>query len=279
MENAAVAIRQPVSRPHEKKKMPPSSSIIRPALLCLSLINGSAIADDALTAYAGAEYSRGKFGQPSETETWNYPLSVKYEHGPFTLKGSISYLMIKGPANVVGSGEDFIDLGGNVATRSVSGWGDVVVSGLWTAYEAAASGWLVDLGGKVKFGTADDTKGLGTGKNDYSAEVDIYKRVGAGTLFVTVGKRKMGDPEGIDLRDPVFTTLGWSQRLSRRTSAGLMHDFRQPVIAGHEPAREVTAFVTHKFSDTWKVQGYAVRGFSDASPDVSLGFIFSVSYF
>ena len=31
---------------------------------------------------------------------------------------------------------------------------------------------LIDLTGKVKFGTADENKGLGTGENDYAVQAD-----------------------------------------------------------------------------------------------------------
>lgn len=249
------------------------------ALLSIGSVGPASFAEEGVTtAYLGAEYSRGKFGHAAVTETWFYPLSVKYEYGRYTLKASVSYLTIKGPANVVGGGEDFIDLGGSAATRSVSGWGDVVVSGAWTAYENAASGWLLDLGPKIKFGTADETRGLGTGKNDYALQADVYKSVGPGTAFFTLGRRKMGDPSGIDLRDPWFATAGWSQRLNPRTSVGLMYDFRQPVVAGHEPAREVTAFVSRKLTPAWRLQAYAVGGLSTASPDAALGLMLSASY-
>lgn len=249
------------------------------ALFSIGPVSPNGFAEDSVTtAYLGAEYSRGKFGHATTTETWFYPISLKYEHDRYTLKASISYLAIKGPANVVGGGEDFIDLGGTAATRSISGWGDLVLGGTWTAYESSASGWLVDLGGKIKFGTADETRGLGTGKNDYSLQADVYKSLGPGTVFFTLGKRKMGDPSGVDLRDPWFASIGWSQRLNPRTSAGLMYDFRQAVVAGHEPAREVTAFVSYKLTPTWKVQGYAVGGLTTASPDAAVGLMLSASY-
>jgi hypothetical protein len=253
--------------------------VARILFLSLILPATSAFSEEAVTtAYLGAEFSRGKFGQSTPTETWYYPVSLKYERGPFTLKGSVSYLTIKGPANVVGGGEDFIDLGGTAATRSVSGWGDLVVGGTWAVYESSASGWLVEAGAKIKFGTADENRGLGTGKNDYSLQGDVYKSLGSGTLFFTIGNRKMGDPEGVDLRDPWFTSLGWSQRLTPATSAGLVYDFRQPVVAGHDPAREITAFVSHKLTNTWKLQAYAVGGLSNASPDAALGLVISASY-
>lgn len=35
--------------------------------------------------------------------------------------------------------------------------------------------------------------------------------------------------------------------------------------------KELTLFLTHKLNQQWKVQLYAVKGFSDASPDAEGG--------
>jgi hypothetical protein len=207
------------------------------------------------------------------------PLAVKYETDDYSVKAAISYLQINGPGNVVGGGGDyFINLGGTVPNRRVSGWGDLVLSGTWTTYASQDGTWLVDLGAKIKLGTADDTRGLGTGKTDYAGEVDLYKRLGPGTLFFTLGKRKMGDTAETNFVDPVYTSVGWSQKVANATSAGAMYDFRQPVVDGHAPARDATLFLVHKFTDRWKVQFYAGRGFSDASPDANVGVILFLAH-
>ena len=95
------------------------------------------------------------------------------------------------------------------------------------------------------------------------------------TLFGTLGYKRMGDPDGIDLRDPFFTSLGWSYRASQKTSVGASYDYREKITDTGAPLREMTGFLTHKLDEHWKVQTYLVTGFSKASPDLGGGvFVF-----
>lgn len=232
---------------------------------------GALAAESVISASFGADYSVGKYGRSERTETRYFPMMLKAESGPMTYKLTIPYVEVRGPADVVGAGDDTVVLGAARPTRTAAGLGDVVAAAsgeIWADYE---SSWAVELGGKIKFATADESKGLGTGRNDYSLFADVYKTYGMHSLFATLGKRKMGDPAGVDYRDPWFGSLGWSRRLSDKTSAGLMVDLRQRLQAGGDPAQELTGFVSHKLDGGWKLQGYVVTGFTRSSPDLGLG--------
>jgi len=45
------------------------------------------------------------------------------------------------------------------------------------------------------------------------------------------------------------------------------------VVSTGSQIQELTLFVTHKLNQEWKVQLYAVTGFSDASPDAEGGML------
>ena len=47
------------------------------------------------------------------------------------------------------------------------------------------SGWIVDLNGRVKFGTASASDRLGYGKTDYAVQANVDKYFGA--PYVSVG--------------------------------------------------------------------------------------------
>lgn len=237
----------------------------------------TAAAEGTLTASAGIDFSSGKYGRSDHTETLYLPFALKYESDPFVLRLTVPYLVTRGPASVSGRGSERFDLGRTGSSgREVEGLGDVVLGGTWTVVERGA--WIVDLGGKIKFGTADEQKGLGSGKNDYALQTDLYRVLGQGhTLFATAGARKMGDPAGVDLRDPLYGSLGWSYRHSPETSLGLSYDYRQKLqSAGHEVS-EATLFLISKLGDGLKLQTYLVRGLSAGSPDLGGGVMLSVS--
>ncbi len=230
------------------------------------------VAQGEWTFASGADFSSGKYGDVTRTDTWYFPFSAKYETEAWNLKLTVPHVITRGAGNVSGSGADRVALGvAGGARRTVSGLGDVVLSGGHGIYESGALS--LDLMGKVKFGTGDAAKGLGTGKNDYTISVEATKPVGRHALFASVGWRKMGDPDGSDFRNPWLASLGFSSRISADTSAGLMADYRQKLMPGSISAREVTGFVTTKLGSGWKLQTYAVAGLAKNSPDFGLGFL------
>jgi hypothetical protein len=223
-----------------------------------------------LTFGTGVDYSYGKYGDKVRTETFYLPFSAKYEVSDWTFRATVPFVESTGPATVSGSGADRVALDtGRGSRHRASGLGDVVLGVTWTALEY--QGWLLDFGTKAKLATANKDEGLGTGKNDYSVQTDVYRSWGALTLFGTLGYKKMGDPEGIDLRDPIFVSLGSSFKASPTTSVGMSYDFRPSIRDGGEPLREVTGFLSYRLDQEWKLQAYLVAGYSTASPDFGAG--------
>lgn len=242
------------------------------ALSVALLLPAPVRADGSWTFATGADHSSGKYGESIRTDTWYFPFSARYDADAWNLKLTVPHVSTTGPGNVKGAGTDRVATGnGGGVRQSASGLGDVVLSGGHGVWEDAAAGWSVDLLGKVKFGTGDETKGLGTGKNDWTLALEATRALGAHALFGSLGRRKMGDPDGMDFRDPWLASAGWSWRLTANVSAGLMADYRQKLTPNGVSARDLTGFVTTKLGDGWKVQAYAVTGLSRSSPDIGLG--------
>lgn len=229
-------------------------------------------AQGGLNLSLGADYSQGKYGTPVTSRQWTFPLVAKYEADKWSARVSVPYIRVENPS-VSRDGTPLPCAGSANAPKTSEGFGDVVAAGTVNVVENRANALLVDLTGKIKFGTGDEAKCLGTGENDYSIQTDLTKSFGTFTAFGTLGWRKMGDPPGIDFRDPLYFSVGGSYKLSDATSYGLVYDFRQKLTSRGAPVSEATAFLTHKLSKTFKVQGYFVLGFSDASPDWAAGAI------
>jgi hypothetical protein len=167
--------------------------------------------------------------------------------------------------------------------QSQSGLGDVTASAFFIVLDPAESVIGLDLGGKVKFATADRDKCLiTTGENDYSAQAELYQTFGRLSPYLTLGWTKKGDPELRDgtctklggrtnFENPWYLGIGFSYKLSDATSAGLSYDFRQKLLAGSDPVSEASLFVSQKLAPNFKLQVYGIAGFSDNSPDWGLG--------
>ena len=233
-------------------------------------------AEPGFSLTTGLDYSTGKYGGTETTEIFYIPFTGKYEADEYSLKLTVPYLQVTGPGNVL------IDLGpiGTASTTSTtqSGLGDIVVAGTYNMYEGRENGTLVDVTAKIKFATADEAKGLGSGENDYALQADLYKTLGKNNLFGTLGYRVMGDPEGVTLNNVFFASLGAGHKFSQETSAGLILDLREKVSATSFAQQELTVYVSHKLGKTWKAQAYALKGFSDGSPDWGAGAMFTVAF-
>lgn len=226
---------------------------------------------------SGFDYSTGKYGGSTSTDILYIPIIGKYSTGPWMFQLTVPYVRITGPGNVVR------DLGvlrqTTTTTRTTeSGLGDVVAAATYNLYAGTTDATIVDLTGKVKFGTADETKGLGTGKNDYALQVDGYKGFGAFTAFGSVGYKVLGSPAGYSLNNVFYGSLGGAYKFDERNSGGVIIDLRQKASTSGSPQRDLTAYISHKIDETWKAQAYVVKGFADGSPDWGLGAMVSYAF-
>jgi len=255
-----------------------SRSILRGALAAMLALPSSALFAEGLTLSTGFDYTSGKYGSSEKTEILYVPFTGKYETGAWTFRTTVPYIRITGPGNVVGAGTDRVTLpGASTARRTESGLGDIVGSAFYNLLNERSAPVGLDVGAKVKLGTADRDKGLGTGENDYSVQADVFKPFGATTAFASLGYRWYGDPPGVELRNVVYGSAGATHKVSENTSVGAAYDWRPRVSSNGGQISEATAFVTQRLSRAWKVQLYGVKGFSTGSPDYGVGALLSYS--
>src|SRR5258706_5555723 len=137
-------------------------------------------ADGELSAGLGVNYSSGKYGTSADTNLLSIPLSARYESDLWTLKLTVPYLSVTGPANVV-PGVGRIDSAGRprrrtfAGTTTESGLGDTVASATYKAYYDAGTKRGLDLTGRLKLPTAGADKCLGTGSADELGRVSPCK--------------------------------------------------------------------------------------------------------
>lgn len=230
-----------------------------------------------ITLSTGINYSTGDYGQDQSTDILYVPLTGKWEVQDWVFRLTVPYVSVTGPGNVVqGSGV----VGTPTRQRTTeSGLGDVVAGASRTIYENRGTGTAVDVTAKVKLPTADPDRGLGTGEADYFLAIEPAQQWGAVTLFGTLGYKLAGDPPGSDLNNVVFASLGFTAPVAPATSAGLSLDVQgRSSDASSSAQREITAFASHRLSETWQAQAYVSRGLAEASPDWSGGLTASLRF-
>jgi hypothetical protein len=249
---------------------------------CLGVLlsGGWAVAESTVTLRiaSGFEYTTGDYGGAVDIDETYVPVTFSLNKGRFNARVTVPYLSVHGPAAALYGG--LIDEQGPADREVVSesGLGDVVAS--LTVFDVLTSSNLdlaVDLTGKAKFGTADSDKGLGTGENDYTLLVDVYKFTNRGALVGTLGYKFRGEPAGIDLDDTFVGSVGGLVELGDKARFGLFYDYREASLVNGDGLREVSIFGSHDLGSAWRLQYYAFTGFTDSGPDRGGGVQFGIN--
>lgn len=229
----------------------------------------------------GFDYTSGEYGASEDTRILYVPLTVKTEGRRYFARVTIPYIEVDAPVggDIIAIGPDGQPIRASTGDREKNdGVGDIVAALGYTVLNRARSGIVVDVVTKAKFGTADEDKGLGTGENDYSVQIDGYKTIKRLTYLLTAGHRVYGDPSGLDLNDVFFGSVGAVFKFRLGISAGMIYDFRERIVESGDTQSELTGFVTRKLGGNRKIQGYVVGGLSDASPDWGAGLMLTQSF-
>jgi len=237
----------------------------------------SADEGDDLSLAMGFDYSSGKYGSASTTTILSIPVVGRYETDLWVFKLTVPYIRISGVGNVVSGGKRFKAVTTTTAISTTrSGLGDVVAAATYNFYSESENNSGADLTGRVKFGTADTD--LGTGQNDYAAQVDVYRGFDRFTAMGALGYEVLGSPAGVDVNNVVYGTLGGAYQFTDQTSGGAeMRLAQKPSSAGAEQ-RELTVYASHRMDDGLNVRGYVLKGFADGSPDSGFGVMVSSSF-
>ena len=255
--------------------MKPRTIQIVPLLGCLIMLQSvTSVAqenDPVFTLSMGTEFTSGTYGGDVDIEDTYVPFTVVADYGNVAFRLALPYLSVSAPAGTIfdPGGEP---LPGSGAMTTESGLGDVI--GSVTFFDVISSerlGIAMDLTGKVKFGTADENKGLGTGENDYTVQADLYKFVDKFTWLGSVGYKVRGDPAAVDFDNVLLASLGGVYKFTPDVKAGLFLDYRESAISGSDSIQELSAFVSRRLGEDWKIQFFALTGFTDSSPDWGAG--------
>lgn len=234
--------------------------------IALSLAIAPAHAEEAIYSLTtGVEATTGTYGGTTSTNVIYVPVTGKVQFDYLFLKLTVPYISVSSAGNVVRGMGRVKSTKTTTTVTTESGLGDIVASAGYIVFED--DDWMFDVAGNVKFGTADASKNLGTGVNDYSTQVDGFYTLRKTTFFGTVGYKIIGAPAGVSVNNIFYGTIGASRKISEKTKVEAMLDVAQSTNAYSDGIRELGIYLSHKVSKTLKVQVGVLKGFSDSSPD------------
>ncbi|MDH2917171.1 MAG: hypothetical protein PXX77_09880 [Gallionella sp.] len=238
--------------------------------------------DTYLTLSSGFDYSAGKYGTASVTNTVSVPVNALYETGAWTLKLTVPFLIVTGEGDVVVSGRT----GGRHATTTTttmmktrttqSGLGDVVTMATYNLYSSDESDSGIDLTGRIKFGTA--SKAFGSGLNDYSAQMVAYTSVGDLSPSFSLGYEVVGSSTAAPMNNVFFGSIGTGYRLGDQTRIGMDYRYAQKASATGAEQKDATLYASQGLSENIYLRGYVFKGFSAGSADSGFGMSIAATF-
>lgn len=252
--------------------------------------SGFAAEETSASLATGLDFSTGKYGGSTTSTSWSAPLDVTWREGDFNLGVSTSWLRVSGAgASIPGIGPIaalradrglFPRLAGRfpvpTANTTASGFGDVALHGGWS-HALGENAPTLGLGAALKLGTADAAKGLGSGENDWSADVSLSGG-GAVRWHVSLGYQLLGDPEGVELDNGLRGSLSFAWATERAGDWELGWDGAQSTNAGTPAASALRVGWSRAAGEKISVSLYASKGLSDASPDFGAGLSIGVTF-
>jgi hypothetical protein len=221
-------------------------------------------------------YSEGKYGTQTKTVVGEAPVTATYNTENWVFDVTMSYIRTRGPSGGFVIRGRPIGGAGRVTTQD--GIGDTYVAA--TRYFELGSETLpvLDLKVQEKLATADSRRGLGTGKDDTSAEAGLSQPLGDLTLGLTGGYTRTGKPPGIKLLNYKYASGDVSYQLTSDFSAGVSYDYTAAPLKGLPSARDAQLTLRYKVTSATEIQGYFLKGLSDGSPDIGAGVYLKLSF-
>jgi len=232
--------------------------------------------EGTLKLTTGAEYITGNFGGTQSIDELYIPFTASYSDNGYVYRLTIPYISVTAPmGTILADGSVISDTG---IRRTESGIGDVIVGLTYRDILNAEprSNIELDVTAKVKFGTADLSKGLGTGENDYTVQAELYNYHDRLTSFGILGYKYRGDPSGINLSNSLLALVGGFYRISSSLKVGLDFSFQESLFSALDEQEELTAYFGYRLSNSQYLRGYIIQGFGDTSPDWGLGVMITI---
>jgi len=254
-------------------------------------IAGSVLyAQDSTTLSIGGTYSEGEYGTQETTKAYYVPLVAAYQNGMFSSSLSVPYIKLDsagsftwtpgGPVPISPVKPDafsslpaddfdpFNPPDGTTTTQTstqTAGLGDITLKVAYTF--VPVDGLFLKTSALFKAATADEKKGLGTGENDYSAQIDLYKAIDDAYIFISGGYTLTGNTDIIDYKDVGYASIALGYNLSNLYSVGVNSSYRQALFDTIDDTKSVSPYVSYKFSERFKLDFSYSYGLSNTTAD------------
>lgn len=213
-------------------------------------------------------YTRGDYGTHQTTEIVYVPFTFGVIWDRLDLRLTIPYLSL--------SSEEVTLTGGGVAVRegqpaqrkTESGLGDILLRAQLIVFEEGNVFPEIAPYLKIKFPTADEDKGLGTGKFDETLGVDLAKTfLSKWTGFLTLAYTFIGNPPNSHFHNSWSFSLGAAYSVTRPFSIYAFLDYAQAISTHQVDPAGLRFGAEYRITKVMKLTGSIGVGLTDGEAD------------
>ncbi len=235
-------------------------------VLCVSPVRAE---DDPRWSFAtSVNYSVGDYGTGKDTTFVYVPFTLGVTPlDRFTLSLTVPFVR-QTTQTVVRTGGGVAVRRGQQGKQTEEGVGDILLKGSYIVLREQPLLPEVAPYLTLKFPTADEDRGLGTGEFDETVGVDVGKRlVGGLSGFLGLSYTFVGEPSGTDLRDTFGWRVGAAYTVIQPLSVFASLEGATAITPGQEDPLELRAGAEFTLTKTLGLTGSVMKGLSDGSAD------------
>lgn len=253
------------------------SSITLQSAVALERTRLGLVQENEFSFLTGLDYQEGDYGTPYTTTVWSIPFNLSYRKENYSFFASLPLLYAHSDGTInVSSKTTMRKKNAPPATttsgaQSASGIGDIVISGSYYFMPDYRNEITYRVTGTIKFGTADESDGLGTGENDFFLEGGAVKNIDEYILSGTLGYEVSGDSPVYEYNDVFYGNLGLTKQLAKNHRMGASLYFSQALTDNTSAPLDLSFFYSFPVAKSRDIYLYISKGLSDGSPDIAAG--------
>ena len=250
------------------------SVVIAVGLILLSALPALAEDHPRFSLSTSVNYSVGDYGTGKDTTIVYVPFTLSVRPldrlwlsvtVPFVYQDTQNVILTGG--GVASRKEEKGKLARPARPTTEEGVGDVLLKVSYTILEEKALIPEIAPYVKIKFPTADENRGLGTGEYDETIGVDLSKRLIDGLFgYLSLSYTFIGSPPGSDLRNSFGWSLGPAYALGPVSVFGFLEG-ATAVAPGQEDPLDVRVGAEFSLLPALKLTGAVTRGLSKGAAD------------
>ncbi|MEW6247377.1 MAG: transporter [Nitrospirota bacterium] len=233
-------------------------------------------------------YSTGTYGTDSPTSILSVPMTIRRLFADGDLSLTVPFVSVTGDCRVTLVNGLPNRTGGTCPRRTVTilgrsrtftlpavvnnqGLGDIVLQGRYYVLEEDELAPMVAITARVKFPTANNEIGLGTGEFDEGGGIEMSKEILPDWLvFADAGFTVIGQPEGVTLRNQWIYDLGLGYYVTDAFFVSVSYEEWRAIISGLPNPRDVLVGANYRVASAFRVNVSTTVGLSDGAPDYGL---------